>query len=1020
MKLDTEFIQLPLRFEAALLAEEVAAIPEEDWRPHPQGHPGNSALPLIASGGDPGNDATKGPMRPTPHLARLPYLRQALAAFGTVFGRTRLMRLDGNAEATPHTDTNYYWLRRVRLHLPLVTRPEVEFLCGERRVHMGAGEAWVFDTWKTHNVLNPHPTRRIHLVADTIGSAAFWDLVAHGRRPFAPNGQAAEPREVPFDPALDPILAFETVNQPVVMSPWEQEAHLKFLFDDLGSAPQTQPGRLAELRLELDRFRLDWGALWALFGETAAGWPAFAKRLADLDRRLASFSGQLRLGNGSEAIEIARQMVVRPALNPDLAAERPGGPSPGPGFAPPAPASAPRAAVPSAPTGSTAPRFDRPIFLVSSPRSGSSLLFETLAQARGLLTIGGESHAAIEEIEGLHPRQRDWESNRLTAADATPEIVRRLTANFSARLRDREGRAPELPASGLRLLEKTPKNSLRVQFLATAFPDALFVYLYRDPRETVSSLLDAWRSGRFVTYPDLPGWSGLPWSLLLVPDWRELIGLPLPEIAARQWSIATARLVEDLEALPADSWCVASYDRLVAEPQAEVVRLCEFLDLPWDREIQAPLPHSRHTLTSPEPEKWRHNAEELRPILPLLEESAARARDLFGEAPAVRPARRRSQAEAPRPLRPPVSPIPSAGGTAPAPAVKADAPEEFRSVFTASLPALLTELRSSLLVSTYQSGRLIAVRAENGELNTHFRSFASPMGIAVGRKSLALGTLRHVWSYHNQPEAGRRLSPPDRHDACFLPRSAYVTGDVRIHELAFAGDELWFVATRFSCLATLDGEHSFVPRWRPPFVSAYSPDDRCHLNGLCVIDGRPRFVTALGATDTPHGWRDNKASGGVLMDVESREIVATGLSMPHSPRWYGGRLWVLESAKGEVGVVDLGTGKVETIARLPGFTRGLAFLGPYAFVGLSQVRETQIFDGLPLSERVTEKQCGVWVLDVRTGAVVGFLRFEGRVQEIFDVQALPGIRYPEIAEPDSDLIATSFALPDAALAEVAR
>lgn len=1001
MKLDTEFIRLPLRFEAERLAEEVARVPEEDWRPHPQGHPGNSALPLIASGGDPGNDATKGPMRPTPHLAKLPYLRQALAAFGTVFGRTRLMRLDGNAEATPHTDTNYYWLRRARLHVPVVTRPEVEFLCGDRRVHMAAGEAWIFDTWKTHNVLNPHPTRRIHLVADTVGSAAFWDLAAQGFRPFDPGGAEFAPREVPFDPALDPELLFETRNQPVVMSPWEQEAHLKLLFDDLSAAAEARPERVGGLRALLDRFRRDWGARWASFGESAEGWPAYRELLADLDRRLAGFSGQLRLTNGSEAVEIVRQMVVRPALNPDLAAE---------GYAPPAPA-APAVALAPRP-GPPARKFDRPIFLVSSPRSGSSLLFETLAQAGDLWTIGGESHGAIEGIEPLHPRRRGWESNRLTATDANPEIVERLTASFASRLRDREGRVPDPQAAGLRLLEKTPKNSLRVPFLAAAFPDALFVYLYRDPRETVSSLLDAWRSGRFVTYPDLPGWSGPPWSLLLVPGWRELAGLPLAEIAARQWSIATARLVEDLEALPAVSWCVASYDRLVAEPQAEIVRLCEFLDLPWDRELNAPLPPSRHTLTSPEPEKWRHNAEELRPVLPLLEESAARARELFARPPAVRPARPRSRAEAPRPIAPP------AGGTSIPPA--ADPVEEFRSVSTASFPALLSELRSSLLVSTYQSGRLIAVRAENGALNTHFRSFPSPMGIAVGKKSLALGTLRHVWSYHNQPEAGRRLSPPDRHDACFLPRRALVTGDVRIHELAFAGDELWFVATRFSCLATLDGEHSFVPRWRPPFVSAYSPDDRCHLNGLCVIDDRPRFATALGATDAPNGWRENKTAGGVLIDVESREIVAHGLSMPHSPRWYAGKLWVLESAKGEVGVVDLGTGRVETIARLPGFTRGLAFLGPYAFVGLSQVRETQVFNDLPLSERVTEKQCGVWALDLRSGAPVGFLRFEGRVQEIFDVQALPGIRYPEIAEPDSDLVASSFALPQAALAEVAR
>src|SRR4051812_8194840 len=256
MKLDTELIRLPLRFDAARLAAEVAAIAEEAWRPHPQGHPGNSALALIAAGGDPGDDATKGPMRPTPHLARCPYLRQVLAAFGTVLGRTRLMRLDGNAEATAHADTNYYWMQRVRIHVPVLTDPAVEFLCGERAVHMAAGEAWIFDTWKVHNVFNPNPTRRIHLVADSVGSAAFWELVAAG---------GGNPRAVPFDPAHDPELRFETVNQPVVMSPWEQESLLGSLFQDLAA---ESPALVAGLHAELDRFRADWRTVWAAHGES--------------------------------------------------------------------------------------------------------------------------------------------------------------------------------------------------------------------------------------------------------------------------------------------------------------------------------------------------------------------------------------------------------------------------------------------------------------------------------------------------------------------------------------------------------------------------------------------------------------------------------------------------------------------------------------------------------------------------------------------------------------------------------
>ena len=341
-----------------------------------------------------------------------------------------------------------------------------------------------------------------------------------------------------------------------------------------------------------------------------------------------------------------------------------------------------------------------------------------------------------------------------------------------------------------------------------------------------------------------------------------------------------------------------------------------------------------------------------------------------------------------------------------------------RSVATTSLPALLRGLGCSLLVSTYQSGRVILVRAEGEVLNTHFRSFASPMGLALGPRVLAIGTARHVWEYRNVPAAAQRLQPAGKHDACFLPRAVHVTGDVRVHEMAFAGEELWLVNTRFSCLCGLDRDHSFVPRWRPPFVSALAPEDRCHLNGLAVVDGRVRYVTALGRTDVPAGWRESKADGGVLLDVPSGEAVAAGLSMPHSPRWHDGRLWVLESGKGELGVVDLLTGKVETVAQLPGFTRGLAFAGRYAFVGLSQVRES-IFGGIPLSRRLKERVCGVWVIDLRSGATVAFLRFEDAVQEIFEVAVLPGLRFPELCEPESELIAGTYVLPEEALAEVA-
>jgi uncharacterized protein (TIGR03032 family) len=290
------------------------------------------------------------------------------------------------------------------------------------------------------------------------------------------------------------------------------------------------------------------------------------------------------------------------------------------------------------------------------------------------------------------------------------------------------------------------------------------------------------------------------------------------------------------------------------------------------------------------------------------------------------------------------------------------------------------------------------------------------MGLAWRPPRLAIGTGTQVWEYLNVPDVAEKLEPaPEPHDACLIPRRVHYTGDIRIHDVAYAGDELWVVATRFSCLATLDADHSFVPRWRPPFVTGLSADDRCHLNGLAVIDDEVRYVTALGATDSPGGWREDKAGGGILMDVPSSEIAISGLSMPHSPRWYRDRLWLLESGQGTLAVANLDAGTVETVVELPGFTRGLAFAGPLAFVGLSEVREATTFGGLPLTGRLEDRQCGVWVVNIETATVIGFLRFEDQVQEIFDVAILPGMRFPEIAEHGSDVVNLSYVVPQAEL-----
>jgi uncharacterized protein (TIGR03032 family) len=347
-------------------------------------------------------------------------------------------------------------------------------------------------------------------------------------------------------------------------------------------------------------------------------------------------------------------------------------------------------------------------------------------------------------------------------------------------------------------------------------------------------------------------------------------------------------------------------------------------------------------------------------------------------------------------------------------------PSPLRSVHTTSLSQFLRQTGSSVLVSTYQAGKLIIVRADGDVTNTHFRNFDTPMGVAFGGGRLAIGTKTHIREFHNQPPVARQLEPADKHDAAFLPRHSIVTGQIAVHEIAWVGTELWVVNTRFSCLCTLDPNYSFVPRWRPPFVTALSPEDRCHLNGLALRDGKPAYVTALGATNASADWRATKATGGVLMDVASSEVISRGLSMPHSPRWHDNKLWVLESGAGSLATVDLATGKLETVALLPGFTRGLDFVGPYALIGLSQVRESAMFSGIPITDRlpVEERRCGMWVVDTRSGQVVAFLRFEAGVQEVFAVQALPGIRYPDLLTEDMDEIARSFMLPDEALKDV--
>jgi uncharacterized protein (TIGR03032 family) len=978
MQLAHPFIRLPDRFDAERLREEVNAVAESAWNPHPQGFAGNSALLLIARDGNPRDDALSGAMLPTPNLAALPYLQQVLASFRTVFGRTRLMRIDGNAEANWHMDANYYWHQRVRLHVPIQTNESVRFHCGESDVHMAAGEAWIFDTWRMHNVFNPHPDRRIHLVADTTGSEHFWQQVKRGLPQPGPIGEWQPDPILPWQPGSNPTLTTELHNSPGIMSPWEMDSLGRRIFADV-----TNPHDPAVLAIKAvtDGYIHDWHCLWSQHRDNPQAAPVYRQRRDHYVRTLKQHT-EVVLKNGMGLLAMLTNALVLPAVADSPTVQ-------------PAPTAFAKTVAVAAPASEDL--FDRPVFIVAAPRSGSSWLFETLSRSRQLLTLAGEGHPHIESIDALNPANNGRWHNALDAGDATEQVAKQLRANYLAGLHNAAGEPVNAPGP-FRFLEKTPKNSLRIAFLKKVFPNARFIYLHREPRENIASIIEAWGSGRFVTYPQLPGWQGSPWSLLLPPGWQSLLGQPIDQIAAWQWSTTNQTILAELAKIPAPDWLSISYAELCNDTAAALKTLSDFIGIDTPTTDGQSL--SRHTLTPPSADKWRkHEAalQHTRPTWQPVAENIATTTQRTQENTSMTTTDSHSDANQ------------QASGDSP----------DFSSVYTQSMANFLKSAGITLLVTTYQAGKLIVVREQAGKVNTHFKLFDKPMGLCGNIDHFAVGCLNQIQEFRNMPAAARNLTSEHPHDGVYVPRQNHVTGDIDIHEMAFDGEgKLWFVNTRFSCLCVRDFDHSFVPMWRPPFVSAYAPEDRCHLNGLAMRDGKPRYVTMLGKTDNQGGWRENKRDGGLLMDLNDNRVIAEGLSMPHSPRWYRNTLWILESGFGALSKVDPDSGERTTVCELPGFTRGLDFYGDYAFIGLSQVRESAVFNGLPLTERNEPRQCGVWVVDIRNGQTVAFLRFEGSVQEIFSVQTIPGMRYPEVLENDHPLVSSCYALPDEALKQV--
>lgn len=313
------------------------------------------------------------------------------------------------------------------------------------------------------------------------------------------------------------------------------------------------------------------------------------------------------------------------------------------------------------------------------------------------------------------------------------------------------------------------------------------------------------------------------------------------------------------------------------------------------------------------------------------------------------------------------------------------------------LTSWLLEEGVSLAFTTYQAGKLFLIgMKDDSALSVFERTFNRCMGMAATPSGFYMSSLYQLWRFENALPAGQLHNGYDR---LYVPQLGTTTGDIDLHDIGVLQDgSPVFINTLFSCLAAPSDTHSFKPLWKPPFIDKLAAEDRCHLNGLAMRDGKPAYVTAVSTSNVADGWRDHRRAGGVVIDVENNHIVAKGLSMPHSPRWHNGRLWVLNSGQGEFGYIDLVTEQFVPLTFCPGYMRGLSFVGNYALVGLSRPRHNKTFSGLPLDERLqsanVEPRCGIYVINLSNGDIVHWLRLEGIVEEIYDVVALPGIRRP--------------------------
>jgi uncharacterized protein (TIGR03032 family) len=325
----------------------------------------------------------------------------------------------------------------------------------------------------------------------------------------------------------------------------------------------------------------------------------------------------------------------------------------------------------------------------------------------------------------------------------------------------------------------------------------------------------------------------------------------------------------------------------------------------------------------------------------------------------------------------------------------------FHCTYSPQIASLLQELKCSIVISTYQAGKVIFLSPSAGNKIIQLpRTFIKPMGIAVGQDQsagkIAVACKDEIIVFSNSSELGKHYPPkPGIYDAFYVPRITYHTGDVDIHDLLWGNEKLFAVNTLFSCIVTFDDTYNFTPYWIPPFITKLVSEDRCHLNGMIMIDGEPRYATCFSKSDTFQGWRENVTSGGLLFNIKENKIVAENLPMPHSPRMINGEIYLLLSATSELVKINITNGSYEVITRLNGFVRGMTHYGDYIFIGLSKLRESSsTFSKLKISKN--SMNTGIVAVHLPSGKVIGEIVYQNSVEEIYDVHILPGKLRPNI------------------------